>query len=198
MEKPKNSKIKITKTEDTLNIYIPPARFRCYLTTVILGMEFIFSFPILLMAYGVYAAEFPFKIACAAFSLPFLAGAIGMGAFLPHLLFASTYINIDLKQINITSRMFGSEADINLVITREELEKIKRTERHTVIRNPDSKHAAQAVDMRADLVFQVGTEDYPIRKYHDADFPEPELDWLASEISDFWDLPITYQSFQET
>lgn len=101
MEQPKNSKIKISKTADTLEIYIPPTRFRCYMTTVILGMELILSFPILLLAYGVYSAELPYKFACAAFSVPFLTGAIGMGAFLPRFFFASTYININLEQIEM-------------------------------------------------------------------------------------------------
>ncbi|NJL51203.1 MAG: hypothetical protein HC930_01445 [Hydrococcus sp. SU_1_0] len=196
MEQPKKSKIKITRTDDTLEIYIPPARFRSYMTIVILGMEFIFSFPILLMAYGVYAAEFPYKVVCAAFSIPFLAGAIGMGAFLPHLLFASTYINIDLKQIKIASRMFGSEIDTPLVILRENLEKIKRTERHTVVINPGNKYTAQAIDERADIVFQAGTDEHSIRFYTSMDLPDTELDWLAFEISNFLKLPITNQFFQ--
>ena len=155
MEQPKKSKIKITKTKDDLKIYIPPARFRAYMTTVILGMEFIFSFLILLMAYGIYAAEFPYKVVCAVCSLPFLAGALGMAAFLPHLLFASTHIDIDFKQIKITSKMFGSQIGSPLVILRKQLEKIIRTERHIVIRNPDSKYTAEAIDERADLIFQV-------------------------------------------
>ena len=196
MEQPKNSKIKIAKTDNTLEIYIPPARFRSYMTTVILGMEFIFSFPILLMAYGVYAAEFPYKVICAMFSIPFLAVAIGMGTFLPHLLFASTYINIDLKQIKIVSKMFGSEINTPLVILRENLEKIKRTERHTVIRNPGNKYTAQAIDERADLVFLAETDEHSIRFYTSADLLDTELDWLAFEISNFWELPITNESFQ--
>ena len=94
--------------------------------------------------------------------------------------------------------MFGSEidTDTSLLILRKELKELKRTERHTVIRNPDNKYAAQAIEMRADLVFQVETEEYGIRKYHEADFPEAELDWLAYEISDFWKLPITKEPFE--
>lgn len=195
MEQPKNSKIKITKTEDTLEIDIPPARFRCYMTTVILGMEFIFSFPILLMAYGVYTAEFPYKIICAIFSLPFLAGAIGMGAFLPGFLFESTHINMDLKEIKITNKMFGSETDTPLFIKKDEIEKIIRTERHIHIRNPNTKYA-DAIDIRANIIFKVGKDEHKIRRYTSADLLEPELDWLAYEISNFLELPITYQSPQ--
>lgn len=200
MEQPKNSKIKITKNNNTLKIYIPPPRFRCYLTTVILGMEFIFSFPILLMAYGVYAAELPYKVVCAVFSLPFLAGAIGMGAFLPHLLFASTHINIDLDRIKIFRNMFGSEidTDTSLVIEKEQLKELKLTEQYVVIRNPGNKYTAQAINKKADLVFQVGSDEYRIRKYTEAALPEIELNWLAYEISTFLKLPITKQSSQAT
>ncbi|MEM8722662.1 MAG: hypothetical protein AAGE84_25805 [Cyanobacteria bacterium P01_G01_bin.39] len=127
MEQPKNSKIKFTKTDDALDIYIPPPRFRSSLTIIILGMEFIFSFPILLMAYRVYAAEFPFKIACAAFSLPFLAGAIGIAP---------------------------------------------------------------------DIILQTEDKEYKLSSYTHFELSEAELDWLAYEISNFWKLPITQESFE--
>lgn len=83
--------------------------------------------------------------------------------------------------------MFGSEIDNPLVILREKLEKIQRTEPYTDI--------AQAINKKADIVFQLGTDEYRFRKYIEADLPEIELDWLASEISDFLEFPITKKSF---
>ena len=196
MEQPKNSKIKIAKIDNTLEIYIPPARFRSGLTTVILGMEFIFSFPILLMAYGVYAAEFPYKIVCATFSFPFLAGAIGMGSMLPSLCFSSTSIHFDSQRINIdfNRKIFGSKCD---VISRENITELRLTKRHTIIRNSNSKYA-DAIEKLPDLVFQAGEKEYKLGSYTHAALPEPELDWLAFEISNFWELPITNESFQTT
>ena len=188
MKQPKNSKIKITKNNNTLEIHIPPARFRCYLTTVILGMEFIFSFPILLMAYGVYAAEFPYKIVCAVFSLAFLAGAIGMGSMLPSFFFSSTSLHFNSQQINIDfdRKIFGSKCE---VISRENITEFRRIKRHTVIRNPNTKYA-DAIEELPDLVFQVGDKEYKLGSYTHADLPEAELDWLANEISSFLKLPI--------
>ncbi|MEO0345753.1 MAG: hypothetical protein AAF229_05800 [Pseudomonadota bacterium] len=92
--------------------------------------------------------------------------------------------------------MFGSEIGTSLVILREKLGKIKRTERHTIIRNPGSKYAAQAIDERADMIFQVGTDEHSIRFYTSANLPEAELDWLAYEISNFWKLSITKEPFE--
>ena len=194
MKQPKNTKIKINKTDDTLEIYIPPARFRCYLTTVILGMEFIFSFPILLMAYGVYAAEFPYKVVCAVFSIPFLTGAIGMSSILPSLFFSSTKLRFNSQQINIDfdKKIFGSK---RAVILREDITDLQRIDRHTVIRNPNTKYA-DAIEKLPDIVFQVGDNEYKLGSYTHADLPEIELDWLAYEISSFLQLPITKQSFQ--
>lgn len=193
MEQPKNSKIKITKTNDALDIYIPPPRFRCYLTTVILVMEFIFSFPILLMAYGVYAAEFPFKIACAAFSLPFLAGAIGMGSMLPNLLFSSTSIHLNSQQININFKsMFDPE---RIVISAKDVRQLRCVERHTIIRNPNTKYEDQ-LGIAPDIVLQAEDKEYKLSSYSHFELSEVELDWLAYEISIFWKLPITQESFE--
>ncbi len=191
MEQPKNSKIKISKTDDTLEIYIPPARFRCYLTTVILGMELILSFPILLMAYGVYTAEFPYKVVCAAFSLPFLAGAIGMGSMLPSLFFSSTRLLFNSQQINMNfdRKIFGSKSE---VISREDITEFRRIKRHTVIKNPNTKYAG-AIEELPDIVFQVGDKKYKLGSYTHADLPEAELDWLAFEISNFWELDSSYK-----
>lgn len=194
MEQPKNSKVKITKTEDTLEIYIPPAKFRCYMTTVILGTEFVFAIPILLIAYGLYSAGFPDKIVFAIFFLPFLAGAVKMGAFLLYFLFTSSHIKIDIKQITITRKIFGSEIGTTLIIDRDKIEKLIRTESSTCTRNSGNKHSNGAVDQKADLIFNTETDEYKLREYSESEFPEPELNWLAYEISNFLDLPITYQS----
>lgn len=183
MEQPKRSKVALTKTNDTLEIYFPPARFRCYMTTVILGMDFILSFPILLMAYGVYAAEFPYKIICALFSIPFLTGAIGMSTFLLPLFFESSKINMDCQKIEISCKMFGKEATSPVIIAIENITELKRTEYYAV---PNSE-----ILKRPDIIFVVGEDEYKLRRYTNDDLPDNEIDWLAYEISDFLKLPIT-------
>ncbi|NJO98597.1 MAG: hypothetical protein HC764_23495, partial [Pleurocapsa sp. CRU_1_2] len=65
-----------------------------------------------------------------------------------------------------------------------------------VVINPGNKYTAQAIDERADIVFQAGTDEHSIRFYTSMDLPDTELDWLAFEISNFLKLPITNQFFQ--
>lgn len=147
-------------------------------------------FPLTLMGYGIYAADFPYKIVCGLFSIPFLVTAIGFGTILPPIFLRNVCLCIDAQQITITNKMLNFEPNISLVIQKQDIKELERTKRHIVIENPNTKYA-DSILREPDIIIRAGEEEYAFHSYILYTFSEPELDWLANELSNCLGLPIT-------
>lgn len=183
VRKPAESKIQLTKDEDSLEILIPPLGFRPSMVFVGLFAIAWNSF-ILFWTIGALSAPFPMNIPFALFSLPFW----GVGSFMAYTFLLSLFGNIRLilnhKHIKLTYELFGFKYNRPQPSARQNITKLVYTPKHLTKDSSGDK-----TQVSAQLEIWAG-----VRKYQLGDITviqsEAELEWLASELSDWLNLPI--------
>lgn len=183
--KPDGSKIQLTKNEDSLEIIVPPPGFD--LSIVSTGLfAIVWNSFILFWTIGTLSAPFPVNIPFAMFSLPFWGtGFLMVYKFLFHL-FGRICLRLNPKQIALTWELFAWKFYRPRASSRQSINKLVYIPKHFT---KDSEGTRIAVPAQLDI--WVGVKKYQLGGNGGAIKSEAELEWLAQELSDWLDLPIT-------
>ncbi len=190
MKQPQNSKLTINQNDETLEIFFPLSGFRDYMAIVGFVSVIIVSFPIGLLAYGIYVSELQYKIICTLFSIPFLAvGVLFMWIFIGSF-FSKSCIFIDSEKIIFTWKFLNSDINQPLVIHQQDIKQLKYEKRY------ESKNvyfnSLSDVSINYELIISTQTKEHslswliPVKSV----LSVAELEWLANKISNRLGLPI--------
>jgi serine/threonine protein kinase len=180
ISKPFGSQIILTKNDDVLQIIFPSKGF--YPALLFIGAFAIaWNSFIIFWTSIVLSAPFPGNLFFALFSLPFWAAGIGMVVNILYSLFGRERLRIDSQQISLTKELFGIQYPQARTSPRQAINKLQYKEISY------AKHSeSDRVNLPASLSIWAGK-----RQYHlNSNLTEPEIAWLASELSDWLDLPI--------
>ncbi|MEA5511378.1 serine/threonine-protein kinase [Crocosphaera sp. UHCC 0190] len=178
VNKPPGSPIILTKSDDKIQIMIPPIGFEPSLIAIILFGIAWNSFIFFWTGAAIFA-PFPFNIMAVLFSLPFWGVGISMIGGVLFCLWGQIYLLIDQKQIRQTYKLFGFKYAHPKPSPRREIHRLERTEK-THKRDSDGDQ----IEVPASLAIWGGHQEYTLK------LSDPELDWLAHELSNWLDLPI--------
>ncbi|MBW4686672.1 MAG: serine/threonine protein kinase [Komarekiella atlantica HA4396-MV6] len=183
--KPAGSKLQLTKNWDSLEIIVPPVGFHpSILFTGLFAIAWN-SF-ILFWTIGALSAPFPVNIPFALFSLPFWsAGFFMLYTFLFHL-FGRIRLRLNQEQIALTWELFTFQFHRPRPSPRQSITKLVYIPQHFT---KDSK--GNRVDVPPQLDVWSGIYKYRLGGAGGGIKHEAELEWLANELSDWLDLPIT-------
>jgi hypothetical protein len=184
--KPSNTKIEIAKNGDCLEIYIPP--FGLHPVLLCLGCFCIlWGGWILRIGFFPFGTlyEFRFSAFAAVGISPFLVLDMMIGYALIWACFGKTYLRIDRHEISLTRYIFGLKIiSRQKPVPKRNISKIILTYKH---------HCDRAKDfIPAELKFK--TDKQTIRlggKESGVERQDEELEWLAYEISEWLDKPLT-------
>lgn len=158
---------------------IPPIGFHPSLIfTIFFGI--IWNGIMFFMTVATILAPFPTNIILPLFLLPFWCGGIMIIVFFLFSLWGQIDLLIDQKQIRQTYRLFGLKSDCAKPRPRRDIHRLERIEK---IHKRDSD--GDQIEVPASLTIWSGNQEYKL------ELSEPELDWLAEELSDWLGLPIT-------
>lgn len=182
--KPFGSKIQLTKDWDCLEIFIPPVGFEP--SMVLMGLFAIaWNSFILFWTIGALSAPFPVNLPFALFSLPFW----GAGAFMVYGIlfpfFGSIRLRLNQQQIALTYKLFGFKFQRPRPSPRESIIKLVYT-------RPYFKRGSEGerIQVGAGLEIWAGVQKYQIGGSAGGVKSDAELEWLASELSDWLGIPI--------
>lgn len=183
--KPAGSKLQLTKNWDSLEIIVPPAGFHpSILFTGLFAIAWN-SF-ILFWTIGALSAPFPVNIPFALFSLPFWgAGFFMVYTFLFHL-FGRIRLRLNQEQIALTWELFTFQFHRPRPSPRQSITKLVYIPQHFT---KDSE--GNRIDVPPQLDIWSGIYKYRLGGAGGGIKHEAELEWLANELSDWLDLPIT-------
>ncbi len=198
-KKPAGSKIKLTKNSEVLELYLPQRPWR----PGILGW-FFFSFlwnSVLFILFDGMSRNFLLKLTSLfavgmigilplVFSVLFDLGVWGIGLFLLcKLLFAifgCNHLHIDSQKIDMSYKLFGLRFKMRSLPTKNAY-KLQRSSRPDYL-SPSEEERVRNYNNR--LYLWVGTRKIPI--CHEGNITEPEVDWIAQELSNWLDIHTTY------
>ena len=185
--KPSGSKIQLTKDRDSLLILVPPAGFQS--SMVFTGLfaiawnSFIFFWTI-----AALAAPIPINVIFGLFSLPFWGAGFHLASLLLFPLFKSSGLRLTKEQITFTTKIFGFQFYQRPSLTQD-ITKLVYTSSHFT---KDSQ--GNRFQVPAQLYIWAGVQKYEIGINNGIVKSEVELEWLAHELSDWLDIPITRDS----
>lgn len=180
---PARSNIVLHKNAETLEIIMPPKGFS--IEIVGLGLFAIAwnSFLVLWTGGAVFMAPFPVNLVFGLFSLPFWGVGIGMIGLIVAGLYQQVRLKLDAQQIRLSYEMWGKKYHQRIGATQE----IFRLQCTPRFYRRDSE--GDRVEVKPQLNIWVGTQKYELGA--NGLLSEPEIDWLAQELSDWLDIAIT-------
>lgn len=181
--KPFDSQIRLSKENGVLEIFLPPQGFHLGLIPIIIfatvwNVFLIFWYFNALTMWssgGWFMAFFAIGHLC-----------VGLGLIMTILitLFGHTRLRIDSEQISLKNKLFGIDYPFDKPKPRQRITKIERT---SMTYRRDSE--GDRVTVHPQIKIWTGTKHFTLGK--DGRLSEPELEWLAYELSDWLDLPIS-------
>nr|NCS59555.1 hypothetical protein [Microcystis aeruginosa G11-04] len=183
LEKPAGSRVQLQKSEEKIKISLPPEGF----TPRLIGIGFCFIF---LVLTGVVVFISPwmgwfFRL----FFLPFWFVGLGMLYPIIYYLKGEEIITIDRQEMVAIRRISGWTIG-KKKMAREHINKLVIAD---IYHTKDSD--GDRVYMPMDLTIWAGTKEYTIKEYNIVDpfsrLSEPEIEWLAAELSQWLGIPIT-------
>jgi serine/threonine protein kinase len=178
---PFGSNILLSKNEDVLQIIFPAKGF--YPALLFLGAFAIAWNSFIISWTGmVLFMPFPGNLVFGLFSLPFWASGIGMILTILYSLFGRERLRIDSQKISLTKELFGIKYPQTRTSPRQAIDKLERKD---VSFKRDSE--GNRVTIPASLSIWAGKRQYNLN----FNITEPELAWLASELSEWLDLPVS-------
>ncbi len=185
VSQPFGSKIKLTQNEHSLLILIPPIGYQPSMTFLVLFAvgwnSFIFFWTI-----SALFIPFPANIPFILFSLPFWGAGIQMVSWVLSSSFRSIRLYLNCQQIAFTWELWGWTFNRVAPAPRKEITKLVYFPK-TFTTNSDGK----TVEVPPQLVIWAGVQKYQLGGSDGVIHSEPELEWLANELSNWLGLPIT-------
>ncbi len=176
------SKVTLLKDAQAIEVIIPP-------TGVNVGTGFLGLFAIawnsFLVAWtgGAFFIPFPINVVFLLFSLPFWGVGVGMVVTILFSLFGRTRLRIDPHQISLVSQLFGFRRNHPKPLLRQHITKLEYMKKWFT-KDSDGSH----MEIKPQIVIWAGTQKYELGG--NGILSEPELDWLAQELSEWLGLPI--------
>ncbi|MBU7586395.1 MAG: serine/threonine protein kinase [Nostoc sp. TH1S01] len=183
---PAGSKIQLTKNWDALDISIPPRGFRASMLFTVPWAIAWNSF-ILLWTIAGLIAPFPTNVSLVLFSLPFWSIGLVMIWHLVFDLFGSLQLRIDNEQISFNYNLFGWTFHRSQPSSRENIRKLVYIHQHFTT---DSEGGSTIVLAQLDI--WIGWKKYSLGGNTAIVLSEAELAWLAHELSDWLNIPLTH------
>jgi serine/threonine protein kinase len=187
MTKPAGSTITLKKDESSFDILIPPTGFQPSMTFMVLFAISWNSF-ILFWTISALTAPFPINIPFALFSLPFWGAGFQMLSWILFPLFRRTRLRLNREKIAFIWDFFGlkfnrvASAPTQDITKLVYLPKTFKTDSH-----------GNRVEILPQLIIWAGVHKYQLGGAHGCLKSEPEIEWLAHELSDWLGLPLTQE-----
>ncbi|MFS8860040.1 serine/threonine protein kinase [Synechococcus sp. H60.4] len=184
--KPAGSRIQLYKSEQTFLVVIPAqqAGALALLPSAIAWNSFITFFTIM----SVWDAPFPLNLMLGLLTLPFwTVGLVMAGGILYGLFGGKAYLHIDKERIALAHELLGLHFRRVPPSLRRDIDRLELIPRHTK-RDSDGDR----VEVSPRLNIWAG-----IRKYELTGLQEPELEWLAAELSHWLKIPIERREEKE-
>lgn len=183
VNKPTGSKVSLNKDVDSLEILISPAGFN-------LGLVFLCFFAVGwnsgLVSWTnsvLFTPFFPMNLFFALFALPFWGVGIGMVLMILFGLFGRVRLCLNQQQISLTYELLGFKYSRPRAAQRQDISKLEYTKK-SYTRDSDGDR----FEVKPQINIWAGTHKYELGD--NGLLSEPELDWLAHELSDWLGLPI--------
>ncbi|MTJ54822.1 serine/threonine protein kinase [Anabaena sp. UHCC 0253] len=179
-KKPNDSKIKLTKNRYLLEIIIPPSKLqapRIRLSIATIFLIYIISF--------VWNATL-LTVNGQTFFWIFLTGILFLMSLYIFNLFKSIILRIDQDKISIHYDFFGYDIYFYPPAYRDDICLLQRI--RTYVHKSSKK--SSSLEIKAQIIIWAGTDKNFIIGNNNDLVSEPELDWLAQELSEWLNLPI--------
>jgi hypothetical protein len=179
--RPVNSKVLLTKTARSLEIVLPPA------AATATGNKGIFAIVwntlIFFFTGGLLIAPVPANLVFILFLLPFWAAGFSMAGGVLFGVWGRVRLTLDAQQIRQDYEIFGFKRSIPPPSLRQDISKLEITQPYF---KKDSD--GDLTEVKPQLVIWAGTRKYGY--FGSEMLTQPELDWLAQELSLWLNLPI--------
>ncbi|MFS8875724.1 serine/threonine protein kinase [Synechococcus sp. R5-13] len=178
---PAGSRIQLHKSEQTFQVVIPARQtgVLALLPFAIAWNSFITFFTIT----SVGLAPFPANLVFGLFTLPFWTVGLGMVGGILYGLFGKAHLRIDTEYIRLAHEVFGLRFGNVPPSRRWDIDRLELIPRHTR-RGSDGDR----VEVSPQLNIWAGNHKYELK-----DLQEPELEWLAAELSRWLKIPVERQ-----
>lgn len=193
---PVGSKILVKKDDDALEILLPPQGFT----------QGVFGWTVFALVWGLASLDYTETVMAsgldpATMLLLLCCWGIGMGVTLRKVLFpleGRVKITLNQQEMTISYKLLGCQYQLP-PIPRDHICKLVRTKRHSIsvdqealnrsalIRLPGNILPANIVE-ESRLIVWAGTQKYELCS--EKNLTDPELDWLAHQLSNWLGLPI--------
>ncbi|KYC39597.1 hypothetical protein WA1_03975 [Scytonema hofmannii PCC 7110] len=191
--KPQNSRVILRKDEESLEIIFPsPGLSKGYVSLIIVGVMFIIpSITLVAILFGIYWADLSSKIVLALFSIPWWTFALAMFLMFANSLgtmLSNTRLEINQQRISLSHEIFEFKIYEEKSNQRQDINNLERIKRHIKLSSlPDYVPDYLGSIYESEIIIWAGESKYRISI---SLVSEDELDWLATELSDWLGLPI--------
>jgi serine/threonine protein kinase len=183
MRQPAGSKIALVKTEETFQVIVPPQGFHPGL--IFIGLFAIAWNSFITLWTGMsLMAPFPINLGFALFSLPFWGVGLSMIVGILFPLFGRVKFQIDRQHISLRFELFGLTYPFSRPSPYHPIDRLEQT-KLAYTRDSDG----DSVKVNPSLRIWAGNQKYELNTTY---LTEPELDWLAQELSQW--LGLTHQA----
>ncbi|MDF5720454.1 MAG: serine/threonine-protein kinase [Rhizonema sp. PD37] len=182
--KPTGSKIELTKNKHSLEILIPPTNFHPRLIFFVLFALISWNSFVLIWTL-VSTIAFPVNILFALFSIPFWGAGYRIVSKVLFNCFRSTRLSLNQKHIALTWEIFGSKFNWIPPTAIQNITKLVYLPR-TYITDSDGRK----VEVPPQLIIWIGVKKYQLGGNKGIIHSDPEIEWLAHELSQWLGLSI--------
>jgi serine/threonine protein kinase len=184
--KPVGSKVRLTNTRQMLEILIPPAGFNVGLISLI-AFAIPWNLTVLPLSFASFRGWNSGGWFFVLFMIPFWITGLSMILGILISLFGKIRLRITQSKILLACELFGLRLPSSLSETRQSITKIELT-RLSYKAGVEGGH----VDVPPRIIIWAGTRKFELNHHsYFRTLVSPELDWLAEELSQWLDLPIT-------
>jgi len=180
--KPIGSKVRVTKTREKLEILIPPQGFHLELVFTI-AFAIVWNSCLVIGCIAVITGN-PLGLCFAIFAFRDLVARLPITWGIVFTLFGQTRLRINLHSLSLTHEIFGFECSPSRIAFRQDIAKLEFT---PLSYKKDSKGGNVAVPPQINI--WAGIEKLELGAA--GRLTNPELHWLAEELSSWLNLPIT-------
>ncbi len=196
IKQPAFSKIVLRQTAAEITVFIPPKGFTLGLIWLVSFAIAWNSFLIFWTGFAVFMAPFPINLMFALFSIPFWTAGLAMILAIIFTLFGTTKLQINPKQISLIYECLGIKYQKPKPTSRQNITAIERTPSGWKIKNNDDNSTASSVVIWADgQAYKLSSAVHDKNNFSVDTLSNIELDWLAQELSQWLNMPLTQRKF---